>query len=101
MRESPFLEFFPYKPTNQPEYRRKAISLDLHGRTLGHRVKQPDCVPIRQPDTAVASRAANRAWIVRSVNPNTFFVEADPDESHLVSRSRRDVIKVATSSTVQ
>ena len=75
--------------------------IDLNGDTVSHEIHCANRIPIRQPDTAMAGGAAYRVRAVCSVNPDAFFVETDPDDSNLISRSGRYAMKIGTAFAVQ
>ena len=75
--------------------------IDLNGDTVRHEIHCANRVPIRQADTAMAGGPANRAGTIRSVNSDPFFVQTDPNNSHLIPRSGGDAAEIAASATVQ
>ena len=80
---------------------RKMSLIDLNGDTVSHEIHCANCVPIRQADTAMAGGPANRAGAIRSVNSDPFFVQTDPNNSHLIPRSGRDAVEIGTAFAVQ
>lgn len=75
-------------------------SLDLDRHSLSNRIEHLHRIPIRQPDTTMAGRMADRIWVIGSMNSDAFFVEADPNEPHLVSRSGRNIMEIAATFTM-